>query len=354
MQPNWRRWLQRASHGLGTKSMKSQEALGGDGAGRRAKPAISVALCTWNGSAFLREQLQSVAAQSLPPHELVIFDDCSSDDTAALARQFAESAPFPVRVHVNPHNLGTRENFAASIAACTGEIIALSDQDDIWLPHKLERLASALAENSDAAFAFSDARMVDEKLQPIPYTLWEATRFSQSELCRFQRRRGFEVLLRRDVVTGATLAFRASYRDLLLPIPPGWVHDAWIALILSGIAWGVPVTEALIQYRQHARQQIGERRRSLYQQFQVARRLTADDYRRVTEANRAALERVQRGTGATAAARSLHQKVEHLDRRAHIHGSGPWRWPLVLGEWWRGNYAKYSRGWKAVAQDLFL
>jgi glycosyltransferase involved in cell wall biosynthesis len=334
--------------------MKSQEALREHSESRRANSAISVALCTWNGSEFLQDQLQSIAAQSLPPHELVIFDDCSSDDTVALARQFAESAPFPVRVHVNPHNLGTRENFSACMAACTGEIIALCDQDDVWLPYKLERLSSALTENPDAAFAFSDALMVDRQLQPIPYTLWEATRFSPAELRQFRNRQGFEVLLRRDVVTGATLAFRASYRDLLLPIPPGWVHDAWIALILSGIAWGVPVTEPLIRYRQHDRQQIGERRRNLYQQLQVARRLTTDDYRRVTDANRAALERLQTGIGTGPAAQSLRQKVQHLDRRAHIHGSGGWRWPLVLREWWRGNYARYSRGWKALAQDLFL
>src|SRR5262249_43905388 len=153
--------------------------------GRRAKPAISVALCTWNGSAFLQKQLESITAQSLPPHEVVIFDDCSSDDTVVLATQFAERAPFPVHVHVNPRNLGTRDNFAASIAACTGEIVALSDQDDVWLPHKLERLASALADNPDAAFAFSDALMVDGNLQPIPYTLWEATRFSHAELRQF-------------------------------------------------------------------------------------------------------------------------------------------------------------------------
>jgi glycosyltransferase involved in cell wall biosynthesis len=298
--------------------------------------------------------LQSIAAQSLPPHELVICDDCSSDETVGLARQFAESAPFPVRVRVNPRNLGTRENFATSIAACTGDIIALSDQDDVWLPHKLQRLASALAENPDAAFTFSDALMVDEKLQPIPCTLWQATRFSRAELRQFEHRRGFEALLRRDVVTGATLAFRASYRDLLLPIPPGWVHDAWIALILSSVAWGVPVAEPLIRYRQHARQQIGERRRNLYQQFQVARRLTIDDFRRVTEAHGAALERVERQSGGGPAVQSLRQKVRHLDRRVRIHDSGAWRWPLVLHEWLRGNYAKYSRGWKAVAQDLFL
>src|SRR6266478_6606103 len=104
------------------KSMTSQDALREESAGRRAKSAISVALCTCNGSEFLREQLQSIAAQSLPPHELVIFDDCSSDGTVALARQFAESARFPVRIHVNLRNLGTRENFSACIAACAGEI----------------------------------------------------------------------------------------------------------------------------------------------------------------------------------------------------------------------------------------
>jgi glycosyltransferase involved in cell wall biosynthesis len=317
--------------------------------------SISVALCSFNGSQFLEEQLHSIAAQTLLPAELVIFDDCSTDDTLAVAQRFTGTAPFPVRVRLNPHNLGCRDNFAACIAACAGETIVLSDQDDVWLPHKLERLTGALAERPGAAFAFSDALMVDQTLQAIPYSLWEATRFSPAELRRFEQRRGFDVLLKRRVVTGATMAFRARYRDLLLPIPPGWVHDEWIALILSAVAWGIPVAERLIKYRQHPRQQIGERRRNLIEQYLSVRGRTQDDFQRDAEAIRAAEERLrERAPHAGDAIESLHQKLLHCRRRIRIHSPGAWRGPLVFREWWPGNYRKYSRGWKALAQDILL
>ena len=123
---------------------------------------ISVALCTYNGAPYLGEQLQSIAAQTRRPDEVVIFDDGSSDDTVARRAAVRRDGSFPVRVQVNPQNLGCRENFAACITACTGETIALSDQDDVWLPHKLERLTKALKEQPGAAFAFSDASLVDQ------------------------------------------------------------------------------------------------------------------------------------------------------------------------------------------------
>jgi glycosyltransferase involved in cell wall biosynthesis len=316
---------------------------------------ISVALCTYNGSQFLNEQLESIAAQTRPPDEVVIFDDCSSDDTVAVARRFAGRAPFPVHVEVQPHNLGCRDNFAACIAACTSETIALSDQDDVWLPHKLERLARALHEQPDAAFAFSDAGLVNQALEPIPYTLWEAKRFATVELDCFERRRGFDVLLRRQIVTGATVAFRTRFRDLLLPIPPGWVHDEWIALVLSAVAWGVPVKEPLIKYRQHARQQIGERRRSLYQQYLSVRGKTTEEFRRAAEAVWSAEIRLrERAPEALQAIAALHEKALHHDRRLRIHAPGTWRLPHIFREWWPGNYQKFSRGWKSLAQDLFL
>lgn len=316
---------------------------------------ISVALCTYNGSQFLHEQLASIAAQTLHPAELVLFDDCSTDDTLAVAQRFAETAAFPVRIHANPRNLGVRDNFAECIAQCTGTIIALSDQDDVWLPHKLERLSRALGEHPDAAFVFSNAHLVDPNLKPIPYSLWEAIRLQPNELARFQDRQGFDVLLKRQVVTGATMAFRASYRDVLLPIPTGWLHDGWIALILSAISWGVPVEEALISYRQHARQQVGERRRSIYQQYQIARTKGPADFERVAGAIKAATERLENGAPhAKKAIEALRAKSLHAERRLRIHESGGLRLPLIAGEWWSGNYKKFSPGWKAVAQDLFL
>ncbi len=316
---------------------------------------VSVALCTCNGAKYLDAQLASIGAQTVRPDEVVICDDASTDDSLAVARRFAESAPFAVTIRENPRNLGSRENFSQCIAACTGQIIVLSDQDDLWLPHKLERLASVLAEAPKAAFAFSDALMIDEHEQPLSGTLWETLRLTSAERRLFESRRGFEALLRRQIVTGATMAFRAQYRELLLPIPEGWVHDAWIALILSAVAWGIPVSETLIRYRQHSGQQIGEVRRSIYQQYLRVRGKPTADFQRAARAIRAARDRLsERAPGCAAAVNALDHKQLHAERRVRIHEHGTLRGPLVLRELLAGNYAKYSPGWKALAQDLFL
>jgi glycosyltransferase involved in cell wall biosynthesis len=316
---------------------------------------FSVALCTYNGAKYLEAQLASIGAQTLPPDEVVICDDASTDDSVAVARRFADSAPFAVTILPNPRNLGSRENFSRCIAACTGQIIVLSDQDDIWLPHKLERLTSVLAEAPKAAFAFSDALMIDEHEQSLSRTLWETLRLTSGERRLFESRRGFEALLRRQIVTGATIAFRAHYRELLLPIPEGWVHDAWIALVLSAVAWGIPLREPLIRYRQHSGQQIGEPQRSIYQQYRRARGKRAADFQRAARAIRAARDRLsERAPEAAAAIHALDCKRLHAETRVRIHEHRPLRGPLVLRELMAGNYAKYSPGWKALAQDLFL
>jgi glycosyltransferase involved in cell wall biosynthesis len=316
---------------------------------------VSVALCSYNGAQFLGEQLASIAAQNLPPDEVVICDDASIDDSVAIAQRFAASARFEVRIFESNHNLGSCGNFARCIAACSGQIIVLSDQDDVWLPQKIERLVAALADAPGAAFAFSDALRIGEQGEPLEFTLWETLRLTSAERRLFDARRGFEALLRRQIVTGATLAFRAQYRDLLLPIPEGWVHDAWIALLLSAVAWGIPVIEPLIKYRQHSAQQIGEPHRSLYQQYLRARGKTTADFQRAARAIRAARDRLrERAPGSATAIQSLGRKLLHAERRIRIHDHGALRGPLVLRECLTGNYAKYSPGWKALAQDLFL
>src|ERR687885_1327551 len=98
---------------------------------------VSVAMCTYNGAAFLREQLQSLAAQARTPDELVVCDDASADATVRVVREFAAAAPFPVRLTVNERNLGSTKNFERAISLCAGDLVALSDQDDLWLPAKL-------------------------------------------------------------------------------------------------------------------------------------------------------------------------------------------------------------------------
>ncbi|MDB5305832.1 MAG: Alpha-L-Rha alpha,3-L-rhamnosyltransferase [Gemmataceae bacterium] len=316
---------------------------------------LSVALCTYNGERFLPEQLASIRGQTRPPDELVVCDDVSADRSAAIAREFAGRAPFPVRIEVNETNLGSTRNFNRAVGLCTGDVIVLADQDDVWLPHKLAALEAALAADRDAGFVFSDAQMVDEQLNPLGYALWDAVRFRPREQERFRRGAAFEALLRRYRVTGATMAFRAVYRDLVLPIPQEWVHDAWISLLISAVGRCALVTDPLIQYRQHARQQLGEKKRGLYGQYLVARTMSRKTYEAVASRYAAALERLRHVPGVGAAQLAiLEKKVDHYRRRTAMRDPGAWRVPIILREYLRGNYSRFSLGWKAVAQDLFL
>ena len=316
---------------------------------------LSVALCTYNGGRFLAEQLDSIGRQTRPPDELVVCDDASSDGSATIVRAFAGRAPFPVRLEVNESNLRSTRNFAKAIGLCAGDLIALADQDDVWLPHKLSTLEAAMAAAPDAGFAFSDADMVDERLAPLGYSLWEAVRFGRREQARFRNGGAFEALLRRYRVTGATMAFRSSFRGLVLPIPPAWVHDAWIALLLASVAPCAAVAERLIRYRQHARQQLGEKRRGLYGQFLVARTMDRGVYAAVADRYDEAAARLRTAAGEIPGrVARVEEKAAHYRERAGMRDRGGWRLPAVAREAWRGRYGRYSLGWKAVAQDLFL
>src|SRR5258708_37621369 len=103
---------------------------------------LSVAMCTYNGARFLPEQLESIAAQTKLPDELVVCDDRSTDGSVEIIRSFAQRAPFEIRLDINANNLGSTKNFEKAIGLCQGEIIALADQDDVWCPQKLSRIAS--------------------------------------------------------------------------------------------------------------------------------------------------------------------------------------------------------------------
>lgn len=313
----------------------------------------SVALATHNGERFLPDQLASIRNQTRPPHEVVLCDDHSSDGTLEIASRFAQSAPFHVRIETSPVRLGSTRNFARAIALCTGEAIALADQDDVWMPHKLEFLAAELQRRPDAAFAFSDAEVVDANLNSLGYRLWDALGFRPAEQRRFAEGRAFEALLRRNRVTGATMVFRTELRDRLLPMPDGWVHDAWIALILSAIAPCTPLPHTLIRYRQHSGQLVGGKRRSFIDEWHAARRLDERTCESVADRFQEASERLHGMPGVSGERlRLIGEKVEHHRRRAAMRRT--WRLPHALSEAVRGRYSRFGQGWKSLAQDLIL
>src|ERR671918_1535646 len=125
---------------------------------------ISVAMCTYNGAEYLPAQLESILAQSRPPDEIVVCDDCSTDQTPALLEQFKPESPIPIIIKINKQNLGSVKNFEQTVSMCTGDVVALSDQDDVWRKDKLQLFDDAFRKNPTAGLVFSDAEIVGENL----------------------------------------------------------------------------------------------------------------------------------------------------------------------------------------------
>ena len=160
----------------------------------------------------------------------------------------------------------------------------------------------------------------------------------------------FELLLRANAVTGATMAFRSTFRDLVLPLPRTWIHDAWIALLISAVAECRATAEPLITYRQHARQQIGAWRFSLAGiARQVWRRKRkAIDLRGVAAELEARLTQFEAACSCPLAPErmlKLREKAEHIEARARLRAA-PWtRVPWIVAELHKGRYRAYSLGW---------
>lgn len=320
---------------------------------------ISVAMCTFNGARFLQSQLESLAAQTRLPDELVVCDDGSSDDTVRLLEKFAQRAPFPVRIERNAATMGSTKNFEKAIGLCNGELIATSDQDDVWLPEKLALCEMAFARDPSLALVFTDAEIVDESLRPLGYRLWESIHFGRQARRRVACGEAFTVLLRQWLATGATTMFRTEYRPVVLPIPDIWVHDGWIAFLIGAMAPIGMVERPTLMYRQHPGQQIGGTRFDWRRLYLTARSMGAAYFRRDHERFRLARERLDAfaGRGRVVASLELMDgKVAHQARRLAIAES-PSRMQRILwslDELLHGRYSRYSPTWSHAVKDMFL
>jgi glycosyltransferase involved in cell wall biosynthesis len=321
-------------------------------------PRISVAMCTRNGSRFLSEQLESIAAQVKLPDELIICDDCSTDNTIDICRKFVGCAPFPVSIIVNDSRLGSTKNFEKAISLCRSEIIALCDQDDIWHPQKLNRIAEVFHHDRVGAVS-SDADLIDENSQPLGKTLWSSSQFSLREQEKFESGQGLKVMLKHPVVAGTTMGLRSEFRDLVLPIPPDHIHDHWIALLIASISNVALIKDRLVQYRKHAAQQLGPSNiESTWQLIQVSRRMSRDDY--ILEAKRFS-EAYERLCDCCAtfrphpyALRLIRQKITHERARGNLSTSKVLRLPSVIRETATCRYWLYSNGLGSVAKDVLI
>ncbi|AGW40722.1 rhamnosyltransferase [Leifsonia xyli subsp. cynodontis DSM 46306] len=232
----------------------------------RAKPgpAVSVALCTRNGERFVRAQVESILSQDPAISELVVSDDGSTDRTLSIVEETVRGsgAAVVLRILRNNEPLGVTANFEQAIAACSGELIALSDQDDVWHAGRLAAVLP-LFDHARVQLVHTDARLVGSAGEPLGGTLFGALEIASGLVAEENDGDALGVLLRRNTVTGATTVLRAGLVERARPFPDAWVHDEWLAVCAAIVGAVRCLPRTTIDYRQHGGNQIGVKRPTL-------------------------------------------------------------------------------------------
>jgi len=200
---------------------------------------ISVVLCTYNGSLFLAEQVRSVLLQTYPINELIIADDASTDNTYSLIQELARNDA-RIKFTRNEFNLGFSANFSKAMSSASCELIAISDQDDIWHERKLETLVFALADTSSLIYCnsihFQGQPIVDPVSNPRNRHI-EGN--DPKKIAVF------------NTISGHAMLIRKSLLGMALPVPAGVYYDWWLALWAMTIGEIQFVPEVLVQQRSH-------------------------------------------------------------------------------------------------------
>lgn len=207
---------------------------------------ISIALATYNGAKFLREQLESILNQSVTDFEVVVCDDCSTDKTPQILQEYA-SRDSRFKVYQNAKNLGFKKNFEHILSLCKGEFIAFCDQDDIWEPNHLEILYKNIGENDCIG---ANSLIIDEKGVSQNKTLleyWPIHVMPKNEKELFQHE------LYSNVIQGTASLIRASLIKQALPIPEDIkYHDYWFALVAGLNEKCKYISDVVLKYRRHS------------------------------------------------------------------------------------------------------
>ena len=324
---------------------------------KATRPSVSVVMCTFNGERFVAEQLESILAQTFPPNEIIISDDGSSDRTLQVVESIRGASDLPVRWSIRTREtpLGPARNFESALRHATGDLIALADQDVVWLPHKLETLTGRLTETPGALLVHSDAQLTYE-LGRQGSTLMKALALTKHERQNLLSGNALGALLKRNLVTGATTMVTKGLRDSALPIPDGWVHDEWLGLV-AALQDGVVFDESpLILYRQHGGNVIGAQQLEpavAQERLQEPRAAFSARKARRNEALLALLHAEPAGLPPHHR-EALQAKVDFDAARATLPDAHLARVIPVVRWAFAGLYRDFARGWIDVIRDLAL
>ena len=323
-------------------------------------------MCTLNGAQFLQEQLRSIAAQSLPVQEIVICDDCSEDETCAIAESFCREHPGLVRLQRNATRLGVSQNFAQAILLCQGDIIFLSDQDDCWLPTKVERMTALFTDDDTCAVVSVAATVTDRELKPTGKTLSPMFQTLDEKPSTFSAR------IHQSSAYGCTLAFRASLGPLIFPISPHWGHDNWICFIASRFTEIRGIEDPLMFFRRHRAsagmndkldfgrfgQLVAAAKRSKRIDYEHDRQKWVDmgqQLKRIFDENLTEDRRYRILGSRNTILDEVQARLKFSEQRLNIVARPrPLRLAPALRFYFTGQYAEFASGWKSLLKDLLI
>ncbi|MEJ7778039.1 MAG: glycosyltransferase family 2 protein [Daejeonella sp.] len=204
-------------------------------------PLVSIVMCVYKGERYLRQQIESILAQTYPEIELLILDDLSTDSSIDIINESIKKDS-RIRLVQNTQNLGFNKNFEKGFSLSRGELIAISDQDDIWLPDKISRLVENLG---DHILIYSNSTLIDEQGDALPGKL--DTKIHHID------QPGFKAFLDDNFITGHTCLFKRELLNYILPFPGEiFFYDWWLGFTAAYVGQVKYLDEALTRYRVHS------------------------------------------------------------------------------------------------------
>lgn len=324
--------------------------------------SYGVAICTYNGAAYLKEQLDSISSQTIKPKQVVLSDDGSTDGTIAVVKNWKANIADPLNIQTtiieNQSPLGITKNFEQACSRLTTDIIFLSDQDDIWPPDK----ASMFMEKfkiKRILLAHSNAELIGANGEKFKPTLFESLRFTKREKRLIEEKKFFDIYLSRNIVTGAACAFRRQLFELSRPFPEYWLHDEWLAAVASISGKIELINTPLLKYRQHGMNTIGapiniiqhlsfmlERAQKTNRKEKLAIKL-----RKMRDLKNKATE-LNQTKNKDLLLSKLSFATQHFEERLNLSKNIFIRIFQIIKECNSQKYSIYSRGVNDVARDL--
>ena len=318
---------------------------------------ISIALATYNGEKYLQEQLDSITNQTRYPDEVVITDDGSTDSTLSILNNFKLESRFPCNISINTTNKGTGFSFKRSIDSCKGDVIAFCDQDDIWLPNKLERIEKEFNKFPSIEYIISNANIIDHNSINLGYNLWNQRGFDEFWQNKFLKGNQFKVLMSKNITTGMTTAISKKIAAIGNKKPDNVIHDAWYIYIasISGLR-GFLINESLINYRQHLNQQFGalrlEGQKRIHNAIKNHNQIINNNIKILEPLFKYAIENIEDKNDFNF--KYLKKKLDHFKARKIIIESSIFsRFIKISHEILKGGYFNFG-SWKNILIDLFI